>query len=161
MLAIKVRTLERHLLETTIPKEEAIPAPEKQLANIRNKVMKHQVHIYLALLFTLLIDGVASARPTYLGSFVSAHEEKGAKLEDLRKFRCSICHVSPGGGGALNPYGQRVLDVLSETQELNFAAIDFEDSDGDGTVNLGEVLNGSNPGDALSPEPPKDCEVPE
>lgn len=85
-------------------------------------------------------------------------------LPNGSRFNCSNCHVSSGGGGARNPFGADVLDIVGGSSSIKFwspelAALDSDgdgftngqelgDPDGDGTPIPGASV--SNPGSATS-----------
>ena len=93
----------------------------------------------------LIADSNADARPRYFDNFNETYEAQGANMDELSKFRCGVCHINPRGRGKRTPYGE---DFRSNRRSL--AAIEAIDSDKDGIVNLEEILNGTNPGDANS-----------
>lgn len=107
---------------------------------------------------TVTITPIAEARPGYLSDFLDHHGALGAPTDQLREFRCGVCHINPRGRGPLTPYGIAVSEVIGEDSSIDFAALYFTDSDQDGNVNLGEILSGKNPGDV---ESNTICSVPE
>ncbi|MBX3747419.1 MAG: CHRD domain-containing protein [Verrucomicrobiae bacterium] len=99
---------------------------------------------------------------------VKAMDFRVAQLPNGHVFQCANCHVSPGGGGPRNPFGQAVEAITGTTSRAFWsAALAALDSDGDGFTN-GEELGDpegtrnlipnhqvTNPGDPNSrPAPP-------
>jgi hypothetical protein len=126
---------------------------------------------FLLLLFLgfFLLPRVAEGRPTIKTSFFNVYTAaNGSRLDDVlsRPDHCGVCHYDFSGGGARNPYGVRLGNVLGNyanndagrQQAVRF--IEMEDSDGDGFSNRTEItelvlynntptfpgLNGSNIG---------------
>jgi hypothetical protein len=79
------------------------------------------------------------ARPNYLATFETTYPDAAGSRIDA----CNLCHISPEGGGARNPYG---LSYASSGH--SFSAIENMDSDGDGWTNLQEIKSLTFPGDA-------------
>ena len=73
-------------------------------------------------------------------SNLSARDFRVNQLPNGSKFKCSNCHVSSGGGGALNKFGQTVgskyLNGGNVVWNAELAALD---SDGDGFTNGAEL----------------------
>jgi len=76
----------------------------------------------------------AVARPQYL-----------EQLPPAMRQNCGVCHLSPQGGGPLNPFGEAFGQAGNSV-----AAIASEDSDGDGATNQEELTAGTLPGDPSS-----------
>jgi hypothetical protein len=93
----------------------------------------------IAFVAMLLIVPQVMARPSYLQTFESTYPAVAGSRIDA----CNLCHNSPEGGDARNPYG---LSYASTGR--NFAAIENTDSDGDGYSNLQEIKSLTFPGDA-------------
>jgi hypothetical protein len=94
---------------------------------------------WIAFVAMLLLVPQVTARQSYLSIFESKYPEAaGSKID-----ACNLCHNSPDGGGARNPYG---LSYASSGH--NFAAIENMDSDGDGWTNVQEIKSLTFPGDA-------------
>lgn len=93
----------------------------------------------IAFVAMLLVVPQVMARPSYLSTFESTYPEAAGSKIDV----CNLCHNSPRGGDARNPYG---LSYVSSGQ--NFAAIENMDSDGDGWTNVQEIKSMTFPGDA-------------
>lgn len=89
---------------------------------------------------------VAMADPAHLQMF--RRVEKPPPKSQLDRARCLTCHVKPGGGKQLNPYGLDFdrngssEDALQRIREL--------DSDSDGAANEREIRVGTLPGDGKS-----------
>lgn len=86
-----------------------------------------------------------------LGWALKAHSV-GSYLSDLNttygsNYSCTVCHTSTSGTAPRNSYGK---DFGSPNHNHNFAAIEGEDSDGDGFTNLEELQAGTLPGDPNS-----------
>ncbi len=84
-----------------------------------------------------------------LGWVFQAHA-LGSYLSDLNSrysssYSCTVCHTSTSGTAPRNPYGQAFGSAGH-----NFAAIEGQDSDGDGFTNLEELQAGTLPGDPSS-----------
>ncbi len=80
---------------------------------------------------------VAQARPRIKRDFVTAYP----KIQGTRLDACVTCHSADMSG--LNPYG-----LALRKGGFSFAAIEKEDSDGDGVTNRKEIDLLSLPGDA-------------
>lgn len=108
--------------------------------------------------FLLLAGGLAA----------SARDFRVNQLPNGSVFRCATCHVSAGGGGARNAFGQAVQAITGSANRAfwspTLAALDSDgdgfangvelrDPEGDGSVTPGAVFN---PGSAASrpPTPP-------
>jgi hypothetical protein len=89
--------------------------------------------------------GVALSRPKIREAFFAAHPTAvGTRLDDLPSNggHCGVCHYDFNGGGARNPYGLRVQQVINQSPPCNGNDVDCmktrmlgiggEDSDGDG-----------------------------
>jgi hypothetical protein len=67
---------------------------------------------------------------------------------------CALCHLDPGGGGPLNPYGTDFAStaIPGHTSNVFDAALEALDSDGDSFSNIVEINagTGTNPGDSTS-----------
>jgi hypothetical protein len=92
----------------------------------------------IAFVAMLLVVPQVMARQSYLSTFETTYPAAGSRIDE-----CNLCHNSPGGGGARNPYG---LSYASSGRK--FAAIENIDSDGDGYTNLQEIQSLTFPGDA-------------
>lgn len=91
-----------------------------------------------ALILTIaFIAFSASAKPKFMKNFKAAYP--AAKMSE-----CSVCHVSESNF-AMNSYGEAYIN-----SELDFKAIENEDSDNDGSSNIAEINAGTNPGDKSS-----------
>jgi hypothetical protein len=89
----------------------------------------------------VVVAASASALPFYYNQFTNRYSQSTLPVGYTQGYSCSICHVSIGGGGVRNPYGQA------------FAAADFWlpdvenlDSDGDGVLNIDEINASMPPG---------------
>jgi hypothetical protein len=103
----------------------------------------------IAFVAMLLIAPQVMARPSYLSSFERTYPAAAGSRIDA----CNLCHNSPKGGDARNPYG---LSYASSGH--NFTAIENIDSDGDGWTNLQEINSLTFPGNATdhpATPPPK------
>ncbi len=82
---------------------------------------------------------ISAARESYLTlARVRYNNIAGTKLD-----HCDLCHLSILGGGLRNVYGQDW-----QTAGQDFAAIEGADSDGDGYLNLAEIMALTYPGNA-------------
>jgi hypothetical protein len=89
---------------------------------------------------------VVMAEPAHLQMF--RRIEKSPPRSQLDKARCLTCHIKPGGGKKLNPYG---LDFRGNgANEESLRKIRPLDSDQDGSTNASEVEAGTLPGDGKS-----------
>lgn len=100
----------------------------------------------------LVLTGVATlalvvmADPAHLQMF--RRIEKPPPGSQLDKARCLTCHVKPGGGKQLNPYG---VDFRGNgASEESLRKIRPLDSDSDGVTNMSEIAAGTLPGDPKS-----------
>jgi len=103
----------------------------------------------IALVAMLLLAPQVMARPSYLSTFESTYPAAAGSRIDA----CNLCHNSPEGGDARNPYG-----LSYDSSGRNFAAIENIDSDKDGWTNLQEIKSLTFPGDATdhpTTPPPK------
>ncbi len=100
--------------------------------------MNRKITLLMLMLTVIALYGVpsASAYGGYLNAFNQQYNTSGTKLDS-----CGVCHVAPGGGGAVNPYGKAFADTGN-----SFAAIESLDSDGDGYTNINEINNLTFPG---------------
>lgn len=110
--------------------------------------------------------GTASARPTAPREFCSAYAD--APECNGRSITCTKCHSSTQPV-AWNAYGGDMVAALAgkpfdEGAASALAAIEDDDSDGDGLTNIEEIEIGTDPGDPLSswmPRPePEDTDNP-
>ena len=93
----------------------------------------------IAFVAMLLVVPQVTARPSYLSTFESTYPiAVGSKID-----ACNLCHNSPSGGDARNPYG---LSYASSGH--SFSAIENIDSDGDGWTNIQEINSLTFPGDS-------------
>ena len=103
----------------------------------------------IALVAMLLLAPQVMARPSYLSTFESTYPAAAGSRIDV----CNLCHNSPEGGDARNPYGSSY-----DSSGRNFAAIENIDSDKDGWTNIQEIKSLTFPGDATdhpTTPPPK------
>jgi hypothetical protein len=98
----------------------------------------------------LALIPAALARPTIRQSFFNAYPSAvGTKLDNLPSHagHCGVCHYDFNGGGARNPFGVRLGNVIGNyantdagrQQAIHF--IENEDPEGDGYSALVEVTN--------------------
>ena len=92
----------------------------------------------------------AAARPTIRQSFFNVYTAAvGSRLDNLPSHtgHCGVCHYDLNGGGARNPYGVRLGNVIGNYsnndagRQLAIHAIEAEDSDADGYTTIVEVTN--------------------
>ena len=108
--------------------------------------MKRTMILSLSLAGVMILSITAIARPGYLQLF--RRIEKPPAKSRLDKAACLTCHVKPGGGKILNPYG---LDFKKNgANEESLKNIRALDSDSDGSDNASEISAGTLPGDARS-----------
>jgi len=103
----------------------------------------------VALVAMLLLAPQVMARPSYLSTFETTYPAAAGSRIDA----CNLCHNSPEGGDARNPYG-----LSYDSSGRNFAAIENIDSDKDGWTNIQEIKSLTFPGDATdhpTTPPPK------
>jgi hypothetical protein len=93
----------------------------------------------IAFVAILLLAPQVMARSSYLSTFETTYPAAAGSRIDA----CNLCHNSPSGGDARNPYG---LSYASSGH--NFVSIENTDSDGDGYTNLQEIKSLTFPGDA-------------
>lgn len=95
----------------------------------------------------ILVGSPAMARNDFPADAVAAYPEiQGTRLES-----CSLCHSAIP---ALNGYG---MDWEGENR--NFATIEGLDSDGDGALNIDEILALTFPGDASDAPAPAEIDA--
>lgn len=113
----------------------------------KKKIWKIWIIAFVAM---LLVVPQVMARPSYLSTFESTYPAAAGSRIDA----CNLCHKSPEGGDARNPYG---LSFASSGRK--FAAIENIDSDKDGYTNIQEIRSLTFPGDVNDhptlPSPPK------
>jgi len=93
----------------------------------------------VAVLLARPSEGVAFGG--FLGDFNTEYGTDGSRIDS-----CLVCHVNAdpdNDGGARNQYGKDWKDAGK-----SFAAIEDDDSDGDGATNITEILGFKFPGDA-------------
>jgi len=103
----------------------------------------------IALVAMLLLAPQVMARQSYLSTFETTYPAAAGSRIDA----CNLCHNSPEGGDARNPYGSSY-----DSSGRNFAAIENIDSDKDGWTNIQEIKSLTFPGDATdhpTTPPPK------
>jgi hypothetical protein len=96
----------------------------------------------------LLVVSLQTPQPAQAKSnFLTAAQAQYPGIVGSKLDSCTLCHASgsPPGGSTLNPYGQAY-----KNSGHNLAAIENQDSDGDGYSNLAEIMALSFPGDAGS-----------
>jgi hypothetical protein len=112
----------------------------KAVVNTNRKGQKNRGIIWcITFVAMLLLIPQVMALPIYLKTFEKTYPAAAGSRIDA----CNLCHNSPEGGDARNPYG---LSYASSGQI--FAAIENTDSDGDGYTNLQEIQSLTFPGDA-------------
>jgi hypothetical protein len=90
------------------------------------------------------------------GLAVQARDFRVNQIPNGQAFRCANCHVSAGGGGPRNPFGQAVQAITGTSSRTFWSAtLAAADSDGDGFSNgqeLGDVDGDGSavPGHAVS-----------
>ena len=93
---------------------------------------------FLTTLFILLAwQPQAQAFSFLLNNFNDNYNTAGTRLD-----QCIACHTTNSNVGPLNPYGSALAGA-----SINFAAIENNDSDGDGFTNLTEITALTFPGD--------------
>ena len=91
---------------------------------------------------SLFLSSVVYATPGLNKTFLEAYPQlKGTTLET-----CSTCHM-PAKEDFLNPYG-----LALRAQKMNFQAVEQEDSDKDGVINMTEMTNLTSPGSQAATE---------
>jgi hypothetical protein len=74
--------------------------------------------------------------------------------DEGKNFGCGTCHISPRGGGKLNPFGSDYRRIGLRAGDNYTKDLGILDSDGDGIINDNEYSAGTHPGDPKSkPEP--------
>ena len=101
---------------------------------------KRTFALFMVLVLLLAFSGAAYALPAYLAAFNAKYGTSGTVLDT-----CGLCHISPAGGGPLNPYGTAFANAGH-----SFDAIENQDSDGDGFTNIVEINARTFPGDPSS-----------
>jgi len=107
-------------------------------------VMGLTVILGVAIAFVQLVD-----RTEGFGSYLSGFKTRYPAITSTRLDTCGVCHVDPSGGGPRNPYGQAAEKQLGAGKAIGdaLAAIEPDDSDGDGVSNLAEISALTFPGD--------------
>lgn len=91
--------------------------------------MRKHYSLAAAIFLLALLSNESFARP-----------ERVNQIPNGTKYMCANCHVNPAGGGARNPFGQRVESSFLSNGVVQWqAALANLDSDGDGKTN-GEEL---------------------
>lgn len=87
----------------------------------------------------------------YLGDFNALYGTAGTRLDS-----CLVCHVSANGGNR-NDYGNAFAAAKTSNNtagvQAALSAIEGDDSDGDGVVNIEEIGALTFPGDCTDPDP--------
>lgn len=95
---------------------------------------------------TLWLGGSASAYAPYLNNFIEHYQTNTIDVSNLVAERsCGLCHVSTGGGGRRNGYGNDFKKVTLGDR-AGFNGIEFLDSDSDSFNNLEEIFLQTQPG---------------
>lgn len=99
-----------------------------------------------SLLLILLFAPPAASRPNIRSEFFARYPfAVGSALDDLpsNASHCGVCHLDFNGGGPKNPYGLGVQIGLNAglSRAEAVAAIEGQDSDGDGFLTLTEVTS--------------------
>jgi hypothetical protein len=100
----------------------------------------------VAIALALLVAGSATARRPIRNTFFETYPVAvGTQIDDLpsNASHCGVCHFDFDGGGPRNPYGLGVEvgrnNGLSDLEAI--LAIENDDSDGDGFINLTEITD--------------------
>lgn len=113
------------------------------------KLSRGSLGIALIAMLFLTLD-YASAKPTYRDAFLTEYPGAvGSRLDSVPSHatHCGVCHFDFGGGGARNPYGIRLGQVLPNYsnnlagRRLAMQFIQNEDNDGDGKSTLVEITD--------------------
>jgi len=98
--------------------------------------------LYTVLTAGLIIPAVAFATPGILKLFIGRYPE----VKETQLASCRTCHL-PAETNCLNPYA-----VALRGNTLDFAAVEAQDSDEDGTSNIEEIKAGQLPGSQAQPD---------
>lgn len=99
---------------------------------------RRTVEVLLCTLALLLGTETAQAKPQWLTSFTSQYPSATALST------CGVCHNNFTNNSSRNPYGQAFAAAGGKNNPANgFAAIEDDDSDGDGTSNIDEISTGT------------------
>ena len=104
--------------------------------------------IWFSLTLVALLTSLTIAFPNYLQNFHVRYETAGSALDN-----CGVCHGA--STSEFNPYGQSFADSLVTHPDVDSALVYIEqiDSDGDGVINITEIMARSFPGDPDSTTP--------
>ena len=105
----------------------------------QNGRKNRRIILCIVLVAMVLLPPQVMARQSYLSTFETTYPGAAGSRIDA----CNLCHNSPRGGDARNPYG-----LSYSSSGRNFAAIENMDSDGDGWTNVQEIKSLTFPGDA-------------
>ena len=104
--------------------------------------------LLIALTLLLLVTSIftdASAKNPYRSDFFGYYPTAdGTTIAEIDGTRhCGVCHFDFNGGGPRNPYGFQIETARNNglTNEQAFAAIEDDDTDGDGFTNLAEITS--------------------
>jgi len=81
---------------------------------------------------------------TLVVSFIQISEARLFRVTQIpngNRFQCSNCHINPGGGGKLTPFGDDVQNFLSNSNVQWGPEFANLDSDNDGFTNGQELLD--------------------
>lgn len=109
------------------------------ITGYQNGQKKRGIIWCIAFVAILLLAPQVMARQSYLSTFETTYPAAAGSRIDA----CNLCHNSPQGGDARNPYG-----LAYASSGRNFAGIENTDSDGDGYTNLQEIQSLTFPGNA-------------
>jgi len=91
------------------------------------------------------VDDAAARNPIRRTFFTLYPVAEGTQIDNLpsNSGHCGVCHFDFDGGGPRNPYGLGVEVGLGNglSNEQSILAIQNDDSDGDGFINLTEITN--------------------
>jgi len=91
--------------------------------------------VTLTVLSHLMGPGLASAKPQWVGDFAGEYPSA------TRLHSCGICHTNFSSNSSRNDYGNAWKNADGKKDPVaGFRAIEGDDSDGDGTSNLDEIL---------------------
>jgi cytochrome c553 len=101
--------------------------------------MRKRIVEALVCALALLIGAkVAEAKSQWLSSFTSRYPTA------TELTTCGVCHNNFNNNSSRNPYGQAFAAAGGKNNPAaGFAAIENDDSDGDGTSNLDEIMTGA------------------